>query len=285
MRLIPIQVFTGKAGLTQLKASWKNNWKHYFREALGLAIFMISACFFGAMLEGSTTWHQTIPDSFTRTILMGILMGATALFIFYSPLTSPSGSHINPAVTLSFFRLGKMCHYDLIFYILFQIAGGTIAVYIMQLLMGDILVAAPVNSVITIPGKAGVWPAGIMEFVIAFLTMTMVLFTSRHPKWKRYTRIIAACFVCAWVIIAGPVSGFGMNPARSFASALPAHTWTSFWIYLFMPIIGMLAAAEYYLFIMRRKKGQSTTQPKIVSLSEKPMKPFEFVLQKDKKIQ
>jgi aquaporin Z len=282
---MPIQVFTGKRGVIQLKASWATNWKHYLQEALGLAIFMISACFFGAMLEGNTTLHHAIPNSFTRTVLMGTLMGATALFIFYSPFTAPSGSHINPAVTLSFFRLGKMCRYDLIFYILFQIAGGTIAVYIMQQVMGDLLIAAPVNSVVTIPGKAGAWPAAIMEFVIAFLTMTMVLFTSHHPKWKTYTRIIAACFVCAWVIIAGPISGFGMNPARSFASALPANTWTAFWIYFLMPVAGMLAAVEYYLLMMRRKKAAAKKKTKIVSLSEKPMKPFEFVLQKDKKIQ
>lgn len=282
---MPIQVFTGKAGLTQLKASWATNWKHYLQEAVGLSIFMISACFFGATLEGDTTLHHTIPDNFTRTILMGILMGATALFIFYSPWTSPSGSHINPAVTLSFFRLGKMCHWDFIFYILFQIAGGTIAVYIMQQLMGDILVAAPVNSVVTVPGKAGVWPAAMIELVIAFITMTMVLFTSHHPKWKTYTRIIAACLVCAWVVIAGPISGFGMNPARSFASALPADIWKSFWIYVFVPVAGMLAASEYYLFVVRRKKAAADRETRIVPLSEKPMKPFEFVLQKDKRTQ
>lgn len=283
MRLMPIQVFAGKRGIIQLKASWINNWKHYLQEALGLALFMIAACFFGAMLEGNTIWHLAIPGNFTRTIIMGLLMGATALFIFYSPWTSPSGSHINPAVTLSFFRLGKMCHWDLIFYILFQIIGGTVAVYTMQWLMGDILTTAPVNSVATVPGKAGAWPAAMIELVIAFITMTMVLFTSHHPKWKTYTRIIAACFVCLWVIMAGPISGFGMNPARSFASALPANIWTSFWIYLFMPVVGMLAAVEYFLVIERRKKVVAGKEVKIVSLAEKPMKPFEFVLQKDKK--
>jgi aquaporin Z len=282
MRLMPIQIVTGKRGIVQLKASWTTNWKHYLQEALGLAIFMLSACFFGAMLEGNTLWHEAVPNAFTRTILMGLLMGATALIIFYSSFTAPSGAHINPAVTLSFFRLGKMCRYDLIFYILFQIAGGTVAVYIMQGLMGDLLIAAPVNSVATVPGKAGVWPAAMIELMIAFITMTMVLFTGDHPKWKAYTRIIAACFVCAWVIIAGPISGFGMNPARSFASALPANTWTAFWIYLLMPVAGMLAAVEYYLLVMRRKKAMVDNRSKIISLSEKPMKPFEFVLQKDK---
>lgn len=250
MRVMPIQVFTGNSGMIQLKTSFKKNWKHYLQEALGLAIFMFSACFFGALLEGKTsTVHQQITNPFVRSIVMGVLMGATALFIFYSKFTAPSGSQINPAVTITFLRLGKMCRYDALFFIIAQFAGGTVAVYLMQLLMGNILTQPPVNSVVTVPGANAVAPAMIAEFIIAFITMTMVLFTSANDKLKRYTRMFAGCLVCTWVIVAGPISGFGMNPARSFASALPAHIWTSFWIYLFVPFAGMLSAAEFFLYI------------------------------------
>lgn len=232
-----------------MKASFKKNRKHYLQEALGLAIFMISACFFGAMLfSEKSSWHVSLSNDTARNILMGLAMGATALFIFYSPFTAPSGSQINPAVTITFFRLGKMCPYDAMFFIIAQIAGGTIAVYLMQFLMGDLLTAPPVNSVATIPGKFGTTPALITEFIIAFITMTMVLFTSHHYKLKKYTRLFAVCLVCVWVITAGPVSGFGMNPARSFASALPAGIWTTFWIYLLIPFAGMLSAAEFFLY-------------------------------------
>ena len=98
MRAMPIRIVTGKGGIIQLKASFNKNWKHYLQEALGLAIFMISACFFGALLEGKNAiLHMAIHNNFMRTVIMGFMMGATALFIFYSPFTSPSGSHINPA--------------------------------------------------------------------------------------------------------------------------------------------------------------------------------------------
>lgn len=232
-----------------MKASFKKNRKHYLQEALGLAIFMISACFFGAMLfSENSSWYSSLPNDTARNILMGLAMGATALFIFYSPFTAPSGSQINPAVTITFLRLGKLCPYDALFFIMAQITGGTIAVYLMQLLMGDLLTAPPVNSVATVPGKLGTTAALITEFVIAFITMTMVLFTSHHDKLKNYTRLFAACLVCVWVITAGPVSGFGMNPARSFASALPADIWTAFWIYLLIPFAGMLSAGEFFLY-------------------------------------
>ena len=252
MRAMPISVYTGRGGIEPLRAAFRKNWKHYLQEAAGLGIFMISACFFSAMLEGAGTWHQAIENGFVRLVMTGILMGATALFIFYSPWTSPSGSHINPAVTLTFLRIGKICHWDALFYILFQFTGGTIAVYLMQLLLGPMLINAPVASVVTVPGKSGAGVAFVTEFLIAFITMNVVLFTSASPRLQKYTRIISGCLVCVYVIIAGPISGFGMNPARSFASALPAHIWTSFWVYLLGPVTGMLCAAEFFLFSQHR---------------------------------
>ena len=275
---MPIKAETGTGGFLQMKASFQKNWKHYLQEALGLAIFMISACFFGAMLEAkNSSWHTAIPDNFTRTVIMGVLMGSTALFIFYSPFTAPSGSQINPAVTITFLRLNKMCHWDALFYIIFQFIGGVAAVYLMQLLMGQLLTNPPVNSVATVPGKHGVWPAALMEFITAFIMMSMVLFTSTNDKLKKYTRIIGACLVCLYVIIAGPFSGFGMNPARTFASALPSHTWTAFWIYMIIPFAGMLLAAE--VFVRVETKRQSIRETKPVSIKKKKfIEPFEFVL-------
>lgn len=258
MRVMPIRIYTGSGGWMQMKASFKKNWIHYLQEALGLAIFMISACFFGAMLfSDKSSWYYVLPNVMSRNVVMGVAMGSTALFIFYSPFTAPSGSQINPAVTLTFLRLDKMCRYDALFYVIFQIIGGTAAVYLMQLLMGNILTDPPVNSVVTVPGKPGMWWALITEFVIAFITMSMVLFTSNNDKLKKYTRIFAGCFVCSWVIFAGPISGFGMNPARSFASALPANIWTNFWLYTFIPIAGMMSATEFFLHFKIIKKNFS----------------------------
>jgi len=251
VRAVDIQIkkTTGEIGL--LKASFKKNWRYYLQEALGLAIFMFSACFFSGLFFGKNGFLVSGLTAAFRQSLLGLLMGLTALYIFYSPLTSPSGSHINPAVTLAFFRLGKIGRWDALFYMIFQFAGGTLAVYMMAVWMGDNLTAAPLHYVVTVPGKYGRPAAAVAELIIAFVMMGMVLFTTDSPVLKKYTRIFAGVLVCINVIVVGPVSGFGMNPARSFASALPAHIWTAFWIYLCMPLTGMLGAAELYRFFKR----------------------------------
>jgi aquaporin Z len=206
------------------------------------------------LFSEESSWYQAIPSFAIRNMLMGVMMGLTAIFIFYSRWTAPSGSQINPAVTITFLRLGKMCRYDALFFILFQFAGGTVAVYMMDFLMGTMLTGVPVNSAVTVPGRLGTMPALITEFIIAFITMAVVLFTSNNDRLKKYSRIFTGFLVCAWVILAGPISGFGMNPARTFASALPANTWSAFWLYMIVPPAAMLGAAEFYVQVKKKKR-------------------------------
>jgi aquaporin Z len=141
------------------------------------------------------------------------------------------------------------------FYIIAQFIGGTLAVRGIASLLGNSLTAPPVNYAITVPGKYGIVPAAITEYIIALVTMMVVLFTTNNDNLKKFTRIFSGCLVCCWVILAGPISGFGMNPARSFASAFSAHNYTAFWIYLIVPLAGMLSAAEIFLMSSKQKKG------------------------------
>jgi aquaporin Z len=256
MRAVDISIKRINGGASLLRASFNKNRRFYFQEALGLGIFMVSACFFSGLLFGKNGYFVSDFSAFGRQSVLGLMMGLTALYIFYSRFTSPSGSHINPAVTITFLRLGKMNRWDAFFYVIFQFAGGTITVYLMAFLMGVNLTSAPLHDVVTVPGKYGPAAAAITEFITAFIMMNMILFTADYETLKKYSRLFAGVLVTVYVIIAGPISGFGMNPARSFASALPSGVWDSFWIYLFIPIAGMLCAAEFYLFV---KKGSRLT--------------------------
>ena len=234
--------------------SLKQNWKVYSTEAICIGLFMMSASFFGTLLEyPQSSVHQFIPNDFIRLCLMGLAMGSTATLIIYSPMGKLSGAHMNPALTFSFFRLGKIKLVDAIYYSIFQCLGGIAAIALMTLLLGSAFMDPPVNYVVTAPGKMGVALAFIVELIIAYGMMTMVLTTTNHPRLSKYTGVMAGFFVMSYVILSGPISGFSMNPARTIASAVPSGEYQSFWIYMTAPFMGMLGATE----VFRRFRGKA----------------------------
>lgn len=218
-------------------------------EAVELGLFMLSACLFVALFEypGSAI-RQSIDDPLVRRVLIGVAMGLTAIAIVYSPFGQRSGAHFNPAVTLTFFRLGKIALWDTVFYIIAQFVGALLGVWLSLALLGTMVLANPsVDFVTTIPGPWGAGWAFVAEVVISFTLMTVILHVSNRPKLNRYTALFAGFLVATFIAIEAPISGMSMNPARSFGSALPATLWTALWIYFLAPPIGMLTAAEIYL--------------------------------------
>jgi len=206
---------------------------------------MVSAGVFTALLEYPGSWVcRAIVSTDLRRALIGLAMGSTAAGLIYSPWGRRSGAHMNPAVTLTFLRLGKIPPGDAGFYILFQCLGGLAGVLLTAFLLGTVFTAPPVHYVVTVP-EPGRWLQAFGgELLIATLMMTMILVVSNTASMARFTGLFSGILICGFVTFEAPLSGFGMNPARSFASALPSGTWTAFGIYLVAPPLGMLLAAE-----------------------------------------
>lgn len=224
----------------------KNHWQEYLIEAWGLGMFMVSACFFGVLF-----FHPASPmtkiNAQTHNVLMGLAMGLTAIAIILSSWGKRSGAHINPAVTLTFFRLGKVKFADAAFYVVFQFIGGASGVLLSWAVLGSLLEDSAVNFVITIPGNDGFGMAFIAEFIISFLLMTMVLITTNAEKLMRFTPFLAGILITLFITFENPFSGMSMNPARTFGSAIVANVWTDWWLYFVSPPLAMLLAAEVYV--------------------------------------
>ena len=194
---------------------------------------------------------KVIPDPFVRRMLIGIAMGGTAIAIIFSPLGKRSGAHFNPAVTLTFWRLGKVKSWDALFYIIAQFIGGIAGVLIVAFFSHAMLSHPAVKFVATLPGPHGAGLAFVAELVIAFIFMTVVLHVSNTPHLSRYTGVFAGCLVATFITFEAPLSGMSMNPARTFGSAFVGHLWTALWIYFTAPVLAMQSAASLYL---RRKR-------------------------------
>jgi len=246
---IPVRVATPQQPKLGAGESLRFHWPEYLMEAGLLGAFMVSACIFGILYNfPSSPVRQAIPSTFVRMLLGGVSMGWTAITIFHSPWGKQSGAHINPSVTLTFFRLGKIRFWDAMFYVLAQFLGAVTGVMLAALLLPNAIAHPAVHYVTTTPGSDGTRVAFLAEFLIATGMMSAVLYFSNHSRLSRYTPMVAATLVATYITLEAPFSGMSMNPARSFGSALPSGIWDHFWIYLTAPLLGMLTAAQLYLW-------------------------------------
>jgi aquaporin Z len=232
----------------------RHHYPEYFMEAAGLGIFMISASLVTALLEHpASPVHLAIADPLWRRFIIGVGMGLTAIAIIYSPWGKQSGAHINPVVTLTFLRLGKVRPTDACFYILAQFAGGWLGVLLATQLLGAAIAHPSVGYVVTVPGSAGAGIAFLAELSISFGLMMTILVVSNTTQLARFTGLFAGLLIVVYITVEAPLSGMSMNPARTLASAIPAQNWTAIWVYFTAPLIGMMSASEVYVRVKGRK--------------------------------
>src|SRR5262249_7967245 len=125
---------------------------------------------------------RAINSDLLRRVLSGLAMGLTLVGLVYSPWGKRSGAHMNPAFTLTFWRLGKVAPWDAAFYSFAQFLGGVAGIFIVAVVAWSPLSHPSVNYVVTMPGPGGTWPAFAGEAAISFLLFLVVLIVSNQPK-------------------------------------------------------------------------------------------------------
>jgi aquaporin Z len=237
-----------------------NHWPEYLMEGAELAVLMALVCCFATLLEyPASPLHEALTNVAVRRTLMGVAMAVTVVAIIYSPWGRQSGAHFNPAVTLTFFRLGKVEPWDAGFYVGAHFVGGAIGVLVAAAALGRWLASPPVNYAVTTPVPGGPAAAFAGEFATSFIFMTVVLVAINAPRLERFTGLLVGVMVAAFILVETPLSGMSINPARTLASAVPARVWTGLWVYFAAPPAGMLLAAEAYL----RVSGRSVRTAKL----------------------
>jgi aquaporin Z len=218
-----------------------------------LGLFMVSACASVALLEHPlSALHAAIPSAFARRALIGLAMGLTALALIYSPWGKRSGAFMNPAMVLSFLRLGRLSAWDALGYIAAQLVGSALGVGLCALALGRLVSHAAVNYVVTMPGPQGEAAACLAEFTMGFVLLSVVMTVNRVPRLSAWAGVFAATLVMLFITFEAPISGMSLNPARSFGSALIGGQWRGFWIYLSAPVAGMLAGVELQRLLVAR---------------------------------
>jgi aquaporin Z len=232
----------------------RHHWPEYLMEAGELATFMMSAAVFTALLDhAASPVRRIVDDPLLRRLIAGLLMGATAICLVQSPWGRQSGAHMNPSLTLTFLRLGKIAPWDATFYVAGQFAGAVAGMVVALTLIGPALASPEVNYVATLPGPPGRLVAFVAELLISFGLMLTVLTVSNRARLARFTPYFVGVLIAAYITLESPFSGMSMNPARTFGSALVGSVWGALWVYFTAPPLGMLIAAEAYV---RARRGR-----------------------------
>lgn len=174
-----------------------------------------------------------------------------------------SGAHMNPAVTLAAVIWGNMSVALGTVYALAQISGAFVG-------YGVLIALSPVDLssgvCVTRPHvKHTEYQALGVEIV---LTVILVLLNCSvwDPINEKKNQCMSTMFglsIAGLSIAGGPLTGAGMNPARSLAPAVWTSSWKSHWIYWVGPLLGSTVAVLFYKYIWL--KTEKVEEPEVLT--------------------
>jgi aquaporin Z len=165
-----------------------------------------------------------------------------------------SGAHLNPAVTLGLFAARKVDGPTTGAYIAAQLVGAVVGAALLKWVLpvsattlvdlGTPAVAASINR----------YQAVAIEAVFTFLLMSAIFGTavsSAAPAVGGFA-IGLAVFVAG--VVAGPLTGAALNPARAFGPALIALEFHAQGLYWIGPILGAMLASLLWKLVLLPKE-------------------------------
>ena len=173
---------------------------------------------------------------------VSIVFAVIVMFVVYM-ISSFSGAHINPAVSIAFACIGYISLRDLAPYMISQILGSIFACFILLLIFPN-----SIGLGITIPLNGDYFECFIIEAILTFILMFVILNVSfmSSPRKKILAPIAIGLVVGIGSFFFGSITGASMNPARTLGPALMAASFDYLWIYILAPISGSCLSIVAY---------------------------------------
>ena len=170
-----------------------------------------------------------------------------------------SGAHLNPAVTVAFWSVRRFPSSEVFPYIVAQCVGALTAAMVLRVSLGKSIQAGVTLPVIS-TGSAFLVEV-LLSFALMFVIMSVAT-DNRVPPGFAALAIGVTVGFCA--LMAGPLTGASMNPARSLGPAAAAGVWGAHWLYWVAPTVGTISAAQLYNFLRESNApSASVTDPHV----------------------
>ena len=189
-------------------------------------------------------------DSLSRLFFDALVPGL-ALATCIATFAKYSGSHVNPAITVTFAASGSFKREFVLPYALSQLVGALLGGFALSLIFDASVPAASLGS-----NKlgTGVTPAeGIALEVAGTMALCLVVLwvvAFVHGTGKQ--GIVVGATLSALIFVLGPISGGSFNPFRSLGPALFAGYLDSQYVYLVGPIVGAALAGALFRALRKR---------------------------------
>ena len=155
-----------------------------------------------------------------------------------------SGAHFNPAVSVAF-AIGRHFPWrSVAAYTAAQVAGATVAALALRATLGpaaDLGVTQPSGGDL----QALAWEVTFTFFLVLVITAVA---TDTRAVGEAAALAIGGT-VALGALVAGPISGASLNPARSLGPALVSVDFTAIWIYIAGPVSGAVLASMAYRYL------------------------------------
>ena len=163
-----------------------------------------------------------------------------AVFIAILVLRNTSGAHINPAVSIAFYRSNHLEKNALLPYIFAQLLGA---------IAGALIVGQHGFTNFKVDLGVGI----IIEVMITFLLMMGIYFIISKTDDTRIVALWVGFVVALLAFFFGPYTGASMNPARTFGPNLISGEISVIPIYWITTIIGAVLASQCYKILEKSK--------------------------------
>lgn len=221
--------------------------KKYMAELIGTFALVLFGC--GAAVVAG----KMGPDLPAGLGLLGIsfAFGLSVVVMAYA-IGGISGCHINPAITISMLVAGKINVKDAAGYIVAQFIGATLGALVLYLIqqgapgfvMGEWALGSNGWGEGYLSGY-NTASAFVAEAVLTFLFLFVIFGTT--SRWGNSTMAgLAIGFTLVLIhLVAIPITGTSVNPARSFGPAVFAggKAMQQLWLFLVAPVVGGIVAA------------------------------------------
>jgi glycerol uptake facilitator-like aquaporin len=159
-------------------------------------------------------------------------------------LAHVSGAVSNPAATLGLWATRRLETVDAAFYFAAQLAGGAAAAWSAAAALPDAVWRGARLGAPQLAAELTQGPAMLVEGAAAFLVVLAYCAAAREDLARRAWAVGAAA--AAAVLVAGPLSGAALTPARALGPAVAANVWSDHGVFWVGPLAGGLAAAWVY---------------------------------------